>query len=332
MRCLSPVRRQAAFTLIELLVVIAIIGILVGLLVPAVQQVREAANRATCQNNLKQWGLAMHTYHDTYRVLPYGNSRANPQGTEVAGTTALPAGSTAARRTFYVAIWPFLEQKPLANAYNYGLGFYRSPNGPNPTSTATGLVCQPQPLYYCPSDRPGAIWQGDQYYRSRGNYVVNFGPQLLFTPGVRNAPFGWTSSGGFSRYVPYHTRIMEITDGTSQTLLMAEIRLPATDTLADTRGDVFNDQGSPWFMAINTPNSGIDYTLSCPATANQDPTMPCGAQNGTVGQQITARSRHPNGVNVCFADGSGAFITNSITLAVWQAMSTMNGRDIVGGY
>jgi prepilin-type N-terminal cleavage/methylation domain-containing protein/prepilin-type processing-associated H-X9-DG protein len=334
MRSLSLHRRRIAFTLIELLVVIAIIGVLIGLLLPAVQKVREAANRMSCTNNLKQWGLGLHNYHDVYSSFPYGTNRANPPGSERAGTTALPAGATAARRTMYVVLWPFLEQNGLASAYNYTIGFYLPPNGPTPTAGAntTGLVCQPQKIYYCPSDRPGALWEGDNYWRCRGNYVPNYGPQLLYTPGVVNAPFGWTSSGGFGEFVPYCTPISQFSDGTSNTLLMAEIRVPAADNTADTRGDVMNDQGGCWFMAIHTPNSGIDYTLDCPAAALQDPTMPCGAQNGTVGQQYNARSRHTGGVNACFGDGSVHFISNNIVLATWQALATMNGSDIVGNY
>src|SRR5205823_3585179 len=128
-------------------------------------------------------------------------------------------------------------------------------------------------------------------------------------------------------FVPYRSALTDIVDGTSNTLLMSESRFPPNDNTTDTRGDVFNDQGGSWFMAINTPNSSaVEYLLVCP-NPNPDPTMPCATQNGTNGQQYTARSRHTGGVNTCFADGSVHFITDNVLLATWQALSTMNGGD-----
>jgi len=302
-------RRARAFTLIELLVVIAIIAILIGLLLPAVQKVREAAARMQCQNNLKQWGLGMHNHHDATGKLPYGGVR-------------VPA-----RNTFYTALWPYLEQSALANQYNPSLGFYQSPNGPTTASTFTGLVAQPQKIYYCPSDRPNAFCTKDQYYRCRGNYVVNYGSTLLFTT-TADGPFGWVSSGGFGSYVPYQLSFNGITDGLSNTMLMSELRLPPTDNLSDARGDVFNDRGAHWFMTVYTPNTGIDLSSDgCPSTAadNPDQTMIC-TQSGD--NYAGARSRHTGGVNVVMGDGSVRFVSNSITLTNWKAMSTATRGDI----
>jgi prepilin-type N-terminal cleavage/methylation domain-containing protein/prepilin-type processing-associated H-X9-DG protein len=326
--------RRLAFTLIELLVVIAIIAILIGLLLPAVQKVREAAARATCSNNLKQWGLAMHNYHDVSQSLPYASNRCYPAGTEVPGQACtVTPGSVSARKTFYVALWPYLEQTALYNQYNQKTGFYLTPNGI--ANTTNGLVAQPQKVYYCPSDRPNAIWQGDQYWRARGNYVANYGPNLLFTPtstDPRTGPFGWTYSGGFGGFVPFKKTLTGITDGTSNTMMMSEVRLPKADNIPDIRGDVFNDGGDHWFMAVNTPNSGIDHSSNaCPTSSsdpNYDPTMPC----LKVGDNYTsARSRHTGGVNVAMCDGSVSFVRDSIGLFNWQAMASANGGEVTSG-
>lgn len=302
---------SSGFTLVELLVVIAIIGTLIGLLLPAVQSAREAARRSQCTNNLKQWGLAMHGHHDATGYLPYGNNRVNPQGTE----STKPSNSSA-RRTFIISLWPYLEQLELSSAYNPALGFFQSPN--------LALCAAPATHYYCPSDRPSAMARHDIYVRCLVNYVPNYGPDELFTQG-RKAPFGWTHSGGWSNFIPYRTKFADITDGTSKTLLMAEIRFRPRDDSRDSRGDAFNEAGMSWFMAYSTPNSGVDRMNTGTCTPADVPDMPC---QQTGGATYAARSRHPGGVNVAMCDGSVRFIQDSITLSPWAAMSTMNQGDL----
>jgi len=272
-----------------------------------VQKVREAAARMSCQNNLKQWGTAMHMHHDTYGKLPYGNQRTP-------------------RISWVPFLWPYVEQGNLANQYDFKQGFYQGPNGPN------GVAVQTIKIYYCPSDRPNAIWRGDTNLRARGNYVVNFGPTILFTAN-NGAPFGWVSSGGFANYVPYQTRFDQFTDGLSNTMLMAEVRMPPGDGDTDPRGDIMNDRVGPYFNALNTPNSGIDQSSYCnnppPCPNCSEPTMLC---NNSGDQAFAARSRHTGGVNTVFGDASVHFISNNVNLGTWRALSTMNGGEVVGAY
>jgi prepilin-type N-terminal cleavage/methylation domain-containing protein len=154
-----------AFTLVELLVVIAIIGVLVGLLLPAVQAAREASRRMSCQSTLRQWALAMQNMHGATGALPEGN-RSNP------------------RRVWVVYTWPYIEQGGLAMRFDQKKHFYEAPN--SITRSLAGTYAQTSPMYYCPSDRPGAMWQGDDAWRARGNFVINWGN--METPSNWTAP------------------------------------------------------------------------------------------------------------------------------------------------
>ena len=289
---------RRGFTLVELLVVIAIIGTLVGLLLPAVQAARESARRSSCQNTFKQWGLAMHNLVDAKKKFPLA-------------TTNTP-------RTSWVPFtWAYIEYPELATSYDLKQAFH---------ATANNAPRQVKvPLYYCPSDRPNAMWTADAATRVRGNYMVNWGTAIMYANAsgtlAGNAPFRNTANNA-----PVQSALKDITDGTSKTLLMSEIIVSKADGDNTTRGDIINEDitfASVQFMTRNTPNSGTDQTIRC---LNDDPLAPC---VGGTNYNVSARSRHPGGVGVVMCDGAVRFVSDNVSLITWQQLGNMNDGQVI---
>jgi prepilin-type N-terminal cleavage/methylation domain-containing protein len=326
-------RLKLGFTLVELLVVIAIIGVLVALLLPAVQSARESARRAQCTNNLKQIGIAVHNYNDVWQALPPGCYHG------VFGTWVLH-------------ILPYMEQSTLQQQYVNSGGISSFRNGGIRYGSTQNLPVTTTQLkaYVCPSDTKSAqagIISGVTFH----NYVANYGN----TTRGRVSPVGTTSTGlpnlyggapfieviyqqtADSTYYSYimlanenpfkdKTRMAEITDGTSNTLAMSE-------TVQGKGGDL---RGFGWwgggahFETLMTPNTSLpDKTeQSCTPSIRLNP--PCTNRvPGTATQEesIAARSRHPSGVSAVQCDGSVRFFSNNINLDTWRAWGTSAGND-----
>jgi len=320
---------------VELLVVIAIIAVLIGLLLPAVQKVRESAMRARCANNLKQWGLAFQSYHDAVGQFPLGATNAY-------------AGQNLVRVTWVPFMWPFVEQNALYSQWNFSVPFETAPNGNSQSGLLNGCPSQiALPLYYCPSDRsPPTYWEDDGWYRVRGNYVLcignhplggNYTTGLAITPAAPAAVFWWQNSNPAT---PAVVKITDITDGASNTMLMSEVIMSKQDNniipygTEDARGDFQNDdfsQNGFCFQTTLTPNSVTpDNEVCVPTNVTGDNMMPCN-NAGYGGNNLygAARSRHTgNGVNVMFADGDVRFVPNTISLVIWQALGTHQGNEV----
>jgi prepilin-type N-terminal cleavage/methylation domain-containing protein/prepilin-type processing-associated H-X9-DG protein len=313
-------RKNRGFTLVELLVVIAIIGILVALLLPAIQAAREAARRAQCVNNAKQAGVAFQNYHDTYKTLPPGNY-------------------SCCNGTWQMAILKFMEEQALADLYTwlpkdaqfYSLDYsYDQDHAPAPHNRQ---VCQTRiATLTCPSDEPQVDSRGITFH----NYVANYGNTNHYgfdylTPASPSyvkylgSPF---SGVDFDPPVIIGVKFKKIPDGLSKTLLLSEV-------VQGRDGDL---RGCTWwgwsagFETFSSPNSAdpdlIQQSIYCnPALPNP----PCNAQSGLNRFRAAARSHHPGGVNAAMCDGSVQFVVDDVDLTTWRAASTTNGSEVYSG-
>lgn len=311
----SPRGNLRGFTLVELLVVIAIIGILVALLLPAIQAARESARRSQCINNCKQWGLAMQMYHDVKKQLTIGSSAPSRLRLKVP------------RQTWVMHLWPYIEETALAAANALEKNFYDPPGTIG--NSMDGLTGRFVTIYYCPDDLGiGSDQTADYYQRRRGNYVINWGNSKygqILEPKAR-APFSHIFG---DRSNPRKTDFADITDGTTNTLLISECLRAWDSADRDWRGDIHNDDGEFRFHTLLTPNtSAPDVFEGGWFQPTGDPLMPAVAGGGAT-QVTAARSRHPGGVTAVMCDGSVRFVINDIAQDAWQAMGTMNGDEVV---
>ncbi len=312
-------RRHRGFTLIELLVVIAIIAVLIALLLPAVQQAREAARRSQCKNNLKQIGLALHNYHDTFGSLP-------------PGTVWLGGTANAAPRTggYTVHILPYLDQANIYNKFNFSSG--TNPVWYTSNQVATGSAI---PSILCPSDGMGSGFQvtASQSF-SKSNYLgifTGFNSGDIFSGTGPNDPLK-KAVFGMNR----GAKIRDITDGTSGTMMVAEYLTGASATEA--RGVLWSDQspGTQLFVA-QTPNTSVAdicYDITPTSWCTNAPTLnlPATADSNVANETAASRSRHVGGVQVLLSDGAVRFISNNINLGIWRALGTIQGGEILGEF
>ncbi|QDU62437.1 hypothetical protein Pan216_33040 [Planctomycetes bacterium Pan216] len=316
----APVRSRMGFTLVELLVVIAIIGVLVGLLLPAVQQAREAARRMQCSNNLKQIGVALHNYHDEQGTLPIGSlfqDHASPWGSN--------------RTSWLTRILPMLDRTSLFDQIN----FNRHPGygGDNSTAQATQINA-----FRCPSDPTRVVSTRTDYAPT--NYVACIGNAIgVNGEGGDPSNTGKLCPAGYWCQVAFnngqqrgvfsansHTRFREVSDGLSKTMMVSEAIAgfphlrgsggefsdAETRTCVGSSPTTLNDRAYGWFgrefknwtySTLRTPNAKVDDCMRYDSLGN-----------------FAARSYHPGGVHVLKVDGSVDFIGDSISLPVWQSL------------
>ncbi|MFO0797190.1 MAG: DUF1559 domain-containing protein [Gemmataceae bacterium] len=319
----SPTLRRHAFTLIELLVVIAIIAILIGLLLPAVQKVREAAARAKCSNNLKQHAIGLHAYHDANSQLPPGAQEDVYPVPNPPGNTAFIRGTS-----WMVFNLPYMEQNALYTRYNFALAY----NDPVNAAVGANVV----PAHYCPSGPPPTQFldpnanlttnPSTHYYGVMGpagasNPTANVvaGTTYNYTVGNVGGNGAWSAHGMLSQVrqsagsvsTNRIVRLTDVRDGTSNTLMVGEISVIPLNNV---------NQYRTWIRG-NNGGAGAAKCVSFPPNST--------TYNGSNNfNELSFGSNHTGGCNVALGDGSVRFLRNSIDLAIYKASASINSGEV----
>ncbi len=326
------------FTLVELLVVIAIIGILIALLLPAVQAAREAARRMSCSNNLKQIGLALHNFHGTYKKFPVGSPSKS-----CADYPDIPAWQY--RWGALAMLTPYMEQYNAYDALNldiplYGhTGIYKGPgygvhaDNQDPVKTEIGF-------FYCPSDRSEKIQEdygATNYLPCWGtSQPTSSGTAVFETDGVfeqtdarrlADVTDGTSNTAAFSESLLSLQDADELTEANKDRVMVSMRRTTLTEEACSTLGaNVSTFRGARWVDGFVLYSAY--YHWQSPNSEIPD----CGVVSPISSLWIAARSLHPGGVNVCLCDGSVRFVSETIELDTWRALGSCNGGEVLGDF
>ncbi|MCI0455783.1 MAG: DUF1559 domain-containing protein [Gemmataceae bacterium] len=291
MRTRTP---RTAFTLMELLVVMALLATLIGLLLPAVQKVRAAAARMSCQNNLKQIGLALHSYHDAHGRFPTANS---------------PTFGSA-----FTDILPYVEQDNIRKVYDV----QRSPTVA-PNNTVTLL---PVKIYLCPSMAPPPAPLA-AYSTHPASYAACVGSNDAWAPPPDNGAIVRRNAVGGSVSVDQGKRLTELTDGTSSTFLVGEMGFQLKDYGFTSGPYAGSPRGGNTSWAFGYVSYSFGSTKGMLNTINLPTSL--------LDRLQTFRSDHTGGGNFLFGDGSVRFLSQGISLAIYQALGTRAGGEVFAG-